>query len=318
MKRNVVSLTIAVLFLTLAVTGVMGFFLPFNILTVSVHALLGFVFIGSIALHLKNNFRQLKNYFTSKTALLVILCVAALVTVILMQPKPVLTILGLSKNLGPAADRFELKDTKMIYNYTPAPHYKMQLDFKGGSAFDAEKPPRVAIWLENTSRYHLKTLYHSKAPDAKQSLPYWHYKKSEYEKYKAESEAAEKAGKKQAEDVDALSSATPNESFDPADYIVPKDPEKETPYRLLIEINALDDSNEHYADQPSLVYVVEVDNKRPRSYQVLDLVGYPESEIDEEEGELEWSLLYADGTITTAHDLFDSALLLIERTEPLK
>ena len=83
MKRNVVSLTIAVLFLTLAVTGVMGFFLPFNILTVSVHALLGFVFIGSIALHLKNNFRQLKNYFTGKTALLVILCVAALVTVIL-------------------------------------------------------------------------------------------------------------------------------------------------------------------------------------------------------------------------------------------
>ena len=318
MKRNVVSLTIAVLFLTLAVTGVMGFFLPFNILTVSVHALLGFVFIGSIALHLKNNFRQLKNYFTSKTALLVILCVAALVTVILMQPKPVLAILGLSKNLGPAADRFELKATKMIYNYTPAPHYKMQLDFKGGSAFYAEKPPRVAIWLENTSRYHLKTLYHSKAPDAKQMLPYWHYKKSEYEKYKAESEAAEKAGKKQAEDVDALSSATPNESFDPADYIVPKDPEKETPYRLLIEINALDDSNEHYADQPSLVYVVEVDNKRPRSYQVLDLVGYPESEIDEEEGELEWSLLYADGTITTAHDLFDSALLLIERTEPLK
>ena len=318
MKRNIVSLTIAVLFLTLAVTGVMGFFLPFNILTVSVHALLGFVFIGSIALHLKNNFRQLKNYFTSKTALLVILCVAALVTVILLQPKPVLAILGLSKNLGPAADRFELKDTKMIYNYTPATHYKMQLDFKGGRAFDAEKPPRVAIWLENTSRYHLKTLYHSKAPDAQQMLPYWHYKKSEYEKYKAESEAAEKAGKKQAEDVDALSSATPNESFDPADYIVPKDPEKETPYRLLIEINALDDSNEHYQDQPSLVYVVEVDNKRPRSYQVLDLVGYPESEMDEEEGEIEWSLLYADGTITTAHDLFDSALLLIERTEPLK
>ena len=318
MKRNVVSLTIAVLFLTLAVTGVMGFFLPFNILTVSVHALLGFVFIGSIALHLKNNFRQLKNYFTSKTALLVILCVAALVAVILIQPKPVMAILGLSKNLGPAADRFELKDTKVVYHYTPAPHYKMQLNFKGGSAFDAENPPHMAIWLENTSRYHLKTLFHSQVPEVKNSLPYWHYKKSEYEKYKAESEAAEKAGKKQVEDVDALSSATPNESFDPADYIVPKDPEKETPYRLLIEINAPDDGNEHYPDQPSLVYVVEVDNKHPRSYQVLDLVGYPKSEMDEEEGEIEWSLLYADGTITTAHDLFDSALLLIERSDPIK
>ena len=318
MKRNVVSLTIAVLFLTLAVTGVMGFFLPFNILTVSVHALLGFVFIGSIALHLKNNFRQLKNYFTIKTALLVIFCVAALVAVILIQPKPVMAILGLSKNLGPAADRFELKDMKVVYNYTPAPHYKMQLNFKGGSAFDAENPPHMAIWLENTSRYHLKTLFHSQVPEVENSLPYWHYKKSEYEKYKAESEAAEKAGKKQVEDVDALSSATPNESFDPADYIVPKDPEKETPYRLLIEINAPDDGNEHYPDQPSLVYVVEVDNKHPRSYQVLDLVGYPKSEMDEEEGEIEWSLLYADGTITTAHDLFDSALLLIERSDPIK
>ena len=318
MKRNVVSLTIAVLFLTLAVTGVMGFFLPFNILTVSVHALLGFVFIGSIALHLKNNFRQLKNYFTSKTALLVIFCVAALVAVILIQPKPVMAILGLSKNLGPAADRFELKDTKVVYNYTPAPHYKMQLNFKGGSAFDAENPPHMAIWLENTSRYHLKTLFHSQVPEVENSLPYWHYKKSEYEKYKAESEEVEKAGKKQVEDVDALSSATPNESFDPADYIVPTDPEKETPYRLLIEINAPDDGNEHYPDQPSLVYVVEVDNKHPRSYQVLDLVGYPKSEMDEEEGELEWSLLYADGTITTAHDLFDSALLLIERSESLE
>ncbi|MGB2092363.1 MAG: hypothetical protein ACPH2J_10770 [Akkermansiaceae bacterium] len=314
MKRNVVSLTIAVLFLTLAVTGVMGFFLPFNILTVSVHALLGFVFIGSIALHLKNNFRQLKNYFTGKTAGLVILCVAALVAVILYQPKPVVAILGLSDNLGPAVDQFELEDEKMVYNYNPAPHYKMQLDFKGGSAFDADKPPYVAIWLENTSRYHLKTLYHSKAAEAQAMLPYWHYKKSEYEKYKAKSEEEAKSGKEQSEDLDALSSATPNDSFDPEDYIVPRDPEKETPYRLLIEINAPGDKNEHHADQPSLVYAVEVDNKRPRSYQVMDLVGYPQSEI--EDGEVTWSLLYTDATITTAHDLFDSALLHIERSEP--
>ena len=65
-----------------------------------------------------------------------------------------------------------------------------------------------------------------------------------------------------------------------------------------------------------LVYAVEVDNKRPRSYQVLDLVGYPESEMEGDE--VEWSLLFPDETITTAHDLFDSALLLIERSEPLK
>ena len=52
---------------------------------------------------------------------------------------------------------------------------------------------------------------------------------------------------------------------------------------------------------------VEVDNKDPRSYQVLDIVGYPKSEIEDDE--TIWSLFYADETITTAHDLFDSALL---------
>ena len=105
MKRNVVSLSIAILFISLAVTGVMGFFLPFNILTVSVHALLGFIFIGSIALHIKNNLRQLKNYFSSCTALVIVISVAGLIAVILSQPKPVVAILGLSKNLGPAIDR---------------------------------------------------------------------------------------------------------------------------------------------------------------------------------------------------------------------
>ena len=314
MKRNVVSLSIAILFISLAVTGVMGFFLPFNILTVSVHALLGFIFIGSIALHIKNNLRQLKNYFSSWTALVIVISVAGLIAVILSQPKPVVAILGLSKNLGPAVDQFELQDSKIIYNYNPAPHYKMQLDFKGGAAFDAEQPPHIAIWLENTSRYHLKTLHHTEGKDAAKLLPYWHYKKSEYEKHKAKSEAYEKSGKNLAEEVDALSSATPNDSFDPADYIVPKDPEKETPYRLLIEINVPNDQNAHYSDQPSLVYVVEIDNKNPRTYQVLDLVGYPHAV--QEDGEVKWSLRYADKTITTAHELYDSAMLLIERSKP--
>ena len=315
MKRNAVSLTIATLFLSLAVTGVLGFFLPFNILVVSVHSLLGFVFIVAIALHLKNNFRQLKNYFRSTTALLVVVAVATLITIILLQPRPVMALLGLSRNLGPAADRFELRDDKITYHYTPAPHYKMQLNFKGGTAFDTERPPHMAIWLENTSRYHLKTLYSGGQEDRREMLPYWHFKKSQYEKYKAESEAREQSGREQAEDIDALSSATPNDSFDPADYIVPKDPEKETPYRLLIEINAAGDGNEHCADQPSLVYCVEVDNKNnPQTYQVLDLVGFPTSE--DEQGELKWSLRYVDESITTAHDLFDSAMLLIERTTP--
>ena len=84
----------------------------------------------------------------------------------------------------------------------------------------------------------------------------------------------------------------------------------------MIEINLPGDGNEHYEDQPSLVYRVEVDNKDPRSYQVLEIVGFPKDEVVD--GETKWSLYYADETITTARDLYDSAMLQIDRSPASK
>ena len=60
MKRHWISTLIAMLFVTLAVTGVMGFFFPFSLLTVSVHALVGFVFIAAVGFHIKGHFHQLR------------------------------------------------------------------------------------------------------------------------------------------------------------------------------------------------------------------------------------------------------------------
>lgn len=309
MKRHWISTLIAMLFVTLAVTGVMGFFLPFNILTVSVHAFVGFVFIASIGFHIKNNWRALKYYFTKRSAAVLALFVVALITVILLQPAPVIAILGLSTNLGPDPSRFELDGQRMLYRYDPAPHYGMLLEVMGGSAYDAADPPHLAIWIENRSGYHIKSLYHTDREGYESELPYWHYKRSEYLKYKREHEAKSQA--EQQEDLDAISSATENDSFDPADYIVPKDPERDAPYRVMIEINQLGDANDDYADQPSLVYSVEVDNRDPRAFQVLEIVGYPKAEQDDKE--TVWSLYFVDETITTARDLLDSALLRIAR-----
>ena len=311
-KRHWISLLIAMLFATLAVTGIMGFFLPFNLRTVSVHSLVGFLFIAAIGLHVQNNFRQLRNYFSKPGVLVLLLFVAGLIAFILWQPQPVRSILGLSRNLGPELDRFELTDSRMIYQYTPDPRYKMQLEVMGGPAFDPNDPPSLAIWLENRSGYHIKSLHQH--GDAETALPYWHYKRSEFLKHKERHESMTEA-ERQAE-LDAMTSATENDSFDPADYIIPDDPEREAPFRVMIEINTLNDGNDFGPDQPSLVYEVEVDNRDPRTFQVLEIVGYPKMEL--EDGEPEWSLHYADETITTAHDLLDSALLRIEREPSVK
>lgn len=307
-KRHSVSLLIAILFVILSVTGVMCFLLPFNLLAVSVHSLLGFVFIAGIALHIRNHIRELRRYFAQPVALMLLLCVAVLVAVILWQPKPIKAILGLSRNLGPQLDRFELSGNRMVYRYAPVPQYRMEVEVMGGKAFQPANPPAIAIWIENRSGYHIKSLHHTGA-DPRQMLPYWHYKRSEYLKHKQRQEEMTEAERKA--EVDAMSSATENDSFDPADYITPKDRDREAPYRVMIEVNLAGDGNDHYEDQPSLVYGVEVDNRDPRTYQVLEIVGYPVAETTED-GE-RFSLHYADETLSSCLDLLDSALLRIDR-----
>lgn len=299
------------LFLSMAVTGVMGFFLPFNLLTVSVHSLVGFLFILAVGFHVKNNFRQLRGYFGRRSALILLLFVVGLITFILMQPAPVRAVIGLSSNAGPDPDRFEIRGKRLLYRYDPAPHYRMRLEAIGGNAFDAGQAPAFAIWIENRSGYHIRSLHHSTHGDPASQLPYWHYKRSEYLKYRKRFEEMTQAGR--AAGLDAMSSATENDSFEAADYIVPRDPEREAPYRVMIEINQAEDGNEYHEDQPSLVYSVEVDNRDPRTFQVLELVGYPRAE--ERDGELHWDLHFIDETITSAFELIDSALLQIERDE---
>ena len=87
------------------------------------------------------------------------------------------------------------------------------------------------------------------------------------------------------------------------------------PYRVMIEINQVGDPTDKMEDQPSLIYQVEVDNYDPRTFQLLELVGYPEKE-EIEEGKEEWSIYYVDERFGSAMSLIDSALLEISRSPP--
>jgi hypothetical protein len=191
-------------------------------------------------------------------------------------------------------ERFEMSQDGMIFEYAPSPDYKMRLTVQPGPAYHTDPPPHLAIWLENQGGYHIKTLL---APDAPAETPYWAFKHAGWDK------AMREAGRRG--EVDAVSSATPNGSFDPADYILPRPNGDTTPYHLLLEINHPGDN------QASLVYIVEIDNSLPKHFQLLELRGYPKRE-DKDDKE-SWALYYIDDTFTTALDLIDSALLTIER-----
>ena len=293
----------------MAVTGVIAFIQPFSIEIIGRHALTGFLFIGVVVGHIFNNSVALKKYIKSPVVVTVLGTTVGTTALFYYQPSPIKKILGLSGNLGPALDLFEMDEKGMTYRYTPDPGYKMLVDLRTGPAFDLKNPPRLAVWLENQSLYHIKTLYVSDTPDNREQLPYWAFKVKGWEK--AQEEA--KAKNLSLEDsVDAVSEATANGSFDPADYILPTEQNASMPYRVLIEVNQPNDPSSKLEDQPSLVYEVEVDNYDPYTFQLLELVGYPV--LEEKEEKEEWYLSYADESIESAFEIVDSVLLQIDRS----
>ena len=306
-QRSFISLLTALSFVVLAVTGILAFVTPFSIRVVGLHALMGFVFVGLIAFHVANNLNHLSRYVRSKALWLTLAITAGLTGLFLWQPYPIRSILELSQNLGPATDQFEMKDDGLIYHYSPAEHYKMALTIRAGTAFDVNTPPHVAIWLENASFYHIKTLHEPNDLKAgRAALPYWDFKVRGWEEAKRKAAESGKALNEQQE-VDGVSGATRNSSFDPVDYILPADPDNPMPYRLLIEIDQPDDN------QPSLVYSVEIDNADPHAFQLLDLIGYPKLEEKDKNGMEVWSLYFVDERFGSALELIDSALLTIDR-----
>jgi hypothetical protein len=300
LRRRTVSLLTALTFLVLAVTGVVAFIQPFSLGVIGLHSLMGFVFIALIALHILNNSRPLTSYLHSKTLWVTLATTALLTLLFWQQPAPIATVLSWSGNLGPAMERFEMNEDGLTFDYSPAPAYRLKLTVKPGPTYLTQPAPQVAIWLENQGGYHIKTLL---APQASAETPYWSFKHNGWEKAKREAEARDT----EKEEIDAVSSPTPNGSFDPADYILPGDQANATPYSLLLEINQPDDQ------QASLVYAVEIDNRLPRSFQLLELRGYPKREADDRDRKETWGLYYVDDSFTTALDLIDSALLTLDR-----
>ena len=307
-RRRLVSLFNAILFGVMAVTGMIAFIQPFSIEIIGLHALTGFLFIGVVAGHIFNNSVALKKYIKSPVVIGVIGVTIFTTLLFYYQPAPIKKILGLSGNLGPALDLFEMDEKGMTYKYTPDPGYKMLIDLRTGPAYDLENPPRLAVWLENQSLYHIKTLYVSDTPDSREQLPYWAFKVKGWEQ--AQKEAEEK-NLSLEDSVDAVSEATTNGSFDPADYILPTEQNASMPYRVMIEVNQPNDPSSKLDDQPSLVYEVEVDNYDPYTFQLLELVGFPVLEKDTEKEE--WYLSYADESIESAFEIVDSVLLQIDR-----
>ena len=159
----------------------------------------------------------------------------------------------------------------------------------------------MAIWIENESAFHIHTLHTSEeAEDLEEWLPYWNDKHSGWQEAKAKFEA------EQSLDVDAVSEPTKNKSFDPADYVLP-----ETGfYFVLLEIAVPGmDATAFDSTHRSLVYTVAIDNADPAHFLVMDVLGTPVEDRDEEK----WQVSYDVSALTSTKALLDSILVTVSR-----
>jgi len=66
-SRIWVSLTLALSFSVLSVSGLLSFFLPYSRTTASIHTIFGFLFFVTVIPHVWNNFKNLKTYIKEKS-----------------------------------------------------------------------------------------------------------------------------------------------------------------------------------------------------------------------------------------------------------
>lgn len=335
-KRQVVSLSIFLIFITVSTTGTVMYLTPFNKTIASLHTIFGILFIIFSLFHFTNNILSLKNYILKKkkVSFVFLAVMTALLGVFLV------IFYGKFKSesiydWGNAYRNSQLgkqvldDGTQNIILSNKVDEITIEFDVKKGKAFGY---PLMAMWIEDEKGDYVQSLFVPKSiassefnygnegePDfvrRPEAIPYWAHKRG----VKAADGLYIPLGK--AYDIDAVSGATPT-----SDFIIKSKANlgKLEKFKVLMEINQSYDWNEFYSKnkfpndkiysgsgqvgQPAIVYSVDVDLNQIKSSKnyLLEAVGH--SHHSGKTGDL-----YADmSNITTALEIIDRGIVKITK-----
>ncbi|MDZ8118684.1 hypothetical protein [Pontiella agarivorans] len=330
-SRALVSLFIALMFIGMAVTGVLSYLWKYNQRLSAFHVIFSFSFLVLALFHIFNNFKPLKNYATKKKTrflLPVLLGVVAVYMVgIAYSLFPFKQIVGFGKTLR-QQDEIRKKTEYVITTKSEAAGRAITIDFRAGPEYMTKRTapdgrvitsiPQIAVWLEDADGSYLETLYVSgksatgnysggknRRPGA---LPAWSHARGIKS---ADGLFMPDAG---SAVVDGLSAATPLTSFS----LHSRYPEKQN-LKLRVEVNKSFDDNEYFNKenitddpvylknpngQPSLIYTAELN---PEASVVLaELTGH--GHISGADGKINPDL----SNITTARHMFKGIVIETE------
>ena len=306
-------------FLTLAVTGVMSFVLPFEIQTARVHIIFGLSTLILVGVHLYTKLKYFKKQFKVKGKLIAI-CGAVWVILLLASIENWWPAKKLIETGYESRHRAEIvRPHKLVASLQEKGQHSTSRKVKSGKTAlsihmaltDPSKPfPAVAIWSESKNGTIIETLFlnedlmFSDNPDwfgkkvpRHHVIPIWRHRFTVISGVDPES------------GIDAATGATESHKFS-LDAHLHTDGE---PFTIFIEINAPNDANETYKDphlgQPSILYSVYIDPKESQKYYLAELTGHGG------DGKVDGGIYYDTESIGSAKDILDLVLIKLDVTQ---
>ncbi|SHG61301.1 hypothetical protein SAMN05443144_1392 [Fodinibius roseus] len=284
--RHFVNLALVPFFLTLAVTGLMRFLLPFSLVTTRVHIMSGFAVLILIGLHLvsrtsyfksillspgKGNERGYRNHLSQKTLLSILGLWIFLLAVSLWGLPPAAQIIDASYESRHRATIFR-SDPQTVYKpVKEGMHLKrvtdtdasllIQLDWsasyidsygQNNNPFSNSRP-QMAIWAESDTGTLIETLFLSEKSAFSETFEWAGYPHRRVDilpiwrnRFTLTTGIAPDGGQ-----ATFFSGATPEHSFSVHNYLKTNS----KPFYLYVELNAPNDSNNYFnsdyvPDQP--------------------------------------------------------------------
>lgn len=343
MKRQILGSTLVIVFLTLAISGLIMYFTPYKKNIASLHTFFSLIFIVIAMFHIRFNKRPLANYMKSKKKAKilnlqtsVVFSFVIILTLGLYFELPVLKKVYTfgnelrNKQIGKQAEIF---DYQKIDLENKLGNYIVDIELKKGNSFQY---PLFAIWVEDSIGQYIETLYISKVMSSStykygnevagkwesaivrrpEALPYWSHQRG------IAAEDGLYIPLNGAPDLDAVSGATPTNSF----IISSKSSFGENQkFKVLIEVNQSFDWNTYYSKnkfpndlvysgsgqvgQPSLVYEAEFHKTELENtvHKIMNLIGH--SHHSGKNG-----FLYKDlSNITTAKNIANRIIVSIDK-----
>ncbi|WP_299554536.1 hypothetical protein [Seonamhaeicola sp.] len=302
--RKVISLSIALCFMIVLVTGILSYGTPYTKTVATLHTVFGLLLAAGVGCHIVNNFRSLKMYSKGNLILWIAVIVLVFAGGAYLQVEP----FGSMMDFGAG-----LKATgKQEINPTTYEIIEMNLDKEVAISIDLLKSehywhPQMAIWTEDEHENYLETLFVSKATAkglffggrTKQNFKAFDASKDaigDYRRVNALPVWSHKRGVQYADGMyvpsttdnfpDAITGETITSNFKLRTSI-----NKNTRLRLKIELNVAFDDNEFYSEfdfpddevyhsgtgqlgQPSVVFEAFIDLEDGKAYYLMELIGH--------------------------------------------